>query len=447
MKTIQSQIVIAGGGPSGSLAAIAAARNGAKVLLVEQYGCLGGMATMGSVNPWMSFHDKAGNQVIAGIPQEIVGSLIALGASPGHVVDTMGETSTITPFDPETLKALLVKMCLDAGVEILYHTFIFDAEFRDDKVTALCAANKNGQVRIEGDVFIDCTGDADIAAYAGCPYEIGRPEDGMMQPGTMNFSMANVDFEPIRAYMTKHHDEFHHRTLFDLLETQEPSSVSGFFSIWNKVRSEISMPIMRDRFLIFKGYRGDVATVNTTRVIGINSTETKDLTRGEIEGRFQVMEVSKLMVKYLPGFENAYLLSTGSVIGIRESRRITGEYVLNKEDLISGRNFPDDVMINAYTIDVHDPNGAGFTQYEVPPYGIPYRSLLPQKISNLIVAGRSISTTREAQGSVRTTPSCMAMGQAAGTAAALAVNQGSGVKDIDAGALRDLLKKANVYLG
>ena len=446
METFRSEIVVAGGGPAGCIAAIAAARNGADVLLIEQYGCLGGMSTMGSVNPWMTFHNKQGKQTIVGIPQEVVAKLVELNASPGHVVDTMGETSTVTPFDPETLKFLLASMCLDAGVKILFHTFIIGVETCGEQVAALRLASKSGESRVQADIFIDCTGDADLAAMAGCPFEIGRPEDGMVQPGTMNFSMANVDFESVRVYMTQHHDEFHNKTRFDLLETQEPNCVSGFFTIWNKIKSEISIPILRDRFLFFKGYRGDIATVNTTRVVGIDSTKVQDLTRGELEGRFQVMEVAKRMIKYLPGFGKAYLFSTGSVIGIRESRRIVGEYVLTKEDLLAGRNFPDDVMLNAYTIDVHDPNGASFTQYEVPTYGIPLRTLLPRNIANMLVAGRSFSSTREAQGSARTTPSCMAMGQAAGTAAAVALRQGVRVKDVDIPALRDQLKKDGVCL-
>ncbi len=446
MKIYRAKIVIAGGGPTGAVAAIAAARAGADVLVVEQYGCLGGMATMGSVAPWMTFHDKQGVQTIKGIPEEIVQTLVREGASRGHVPDTMGETSTITPFDPEALKELYARLVIEAGGRILFHTFIFGVEKENGKITALKAANKDGEIRIEGDYFIDGTGDADLAYLAGCPYEKGRSDDGMMQPVTMNFTMANVDFEPIRRYMYEHRDEFHFNTCWDQLK-ELPNSVSGFFSLWKKVKSELDVDVKRDRFLFFRGYRDDIATVNTTRVIGIDGTSAEDLTRAELEGRHQVMEIAKRMVKYLPGFENAYLLSTGSVIGVRETRRIVGQYVLTKEDLMSGRSFDDDVVINAYTIDVHQPDGDSFTQFEVPAYGIPFRSMLPQKIDNLIVAGRAISTTREAQGSVRTTPTCMAMGQAAGIAAALAAKERlPGFGALDVGELRRILIENGVYL-
>lgn len=227
MKTYKAQIVVAGGGPAGVCAAIAAARMGADVLLVEQYGHLGGMSTVGSVAPWMTFHDKQGKQVILGIAQEIVDRLVETGHSRGHVLDTMGETSTITPFDPEQLKYLMAKMCTEAGVRLLFHTFIFAVEAKDRKITCIKAGNKDGEILLEADRFIDATGDGDIMALSGCAYEKGRSEDGMMQPVTMNFTMTNVDFEKIRLYMKEHKDDFHYNTLHDKLD-ELPNSISGF---------------------------------------------------------------------------------------------------------------------------------------------------------------------------------------------------------------------------
>jgi len=446
MKTYQSEVIVAGGGPAGVCAAIAAARAGAKVLLVEQYGQLGGMSTMGSVLPWMTFHDKQGFQTIRGIAEEIVQRLIKIGRSRGHVPDTMGETSTITPFDPEALKALLAQMCREAGVELLFHTFLFKVETKGRAIKALYAANKDGEICFEAECFIDATGDADLAALSGCAYEKGRAEDGMMQPVTMNFSMANVDFEKIRQYMVENPKDFHFNTQLDQLD-ELPNSVSGFFSKWEQGKREMGLNIERDRLLFFRGYRDDIAAVNTTRVIGIDGTRAEDLTRADIEGREQAMAVAELLTRYVPGFENAYILSTGAVIGVRETRRILGRYVMTREDLVAGRMFRDTIAVNAYTIDVHQPDGAGFIQYEVPAYGISYKALLPVELDNLAVAGRSVSTTREAQGSVRTTPSCMAMGQAAGTAAALAVKSSRILADVDIARLQNTLRENGAYVG
>lgn len=209
----------------------------------------------------------------------------------------------------------------------------------------------------------------------------------------------------------------------------------------------MGLNIQRDRVLCFRGYRDDIATVNTTRVIGIDGTSAEDLTRAEVEGRHQAMMVAELLKRYVPGFENAYLLSTAQVIGVRETRRLIGRYILTREDLQSGKIFDDTIAINAYTIDVHQPDGSGFTQYEVPAYGIPYRTMLSNEIDNLLVAGRCISATREAQGSIRTTPGCMALGQAAGVAAALDIEEGKALQDADIIKLQSKLKEQNVYLG
>ncbi len=447
MKRYEADIIVAGGGPAGTAAAIAAARNGRSVLLVEQTGQLGGMSTNGGVHPWMTFHDKSGRQVIYGIGQEIVEELVKSGNSRGHVGDTMGETSTVTPFDPEALKELLLRMCVDAGVRLLLHSAIYGVVTENGRITALKAANKNGEVLLVGKQFVDATGDADVAAFAGCPYEKGRREDGMMQPATMNFTMAGVDFEAIRRHMRAHPEDFHSNTHFDWLDTELPNCVSGFFEEWNRGCREMGLQIKRDRILCFRGFRDDIATVNTTRVIGVDSTDADALTIAELEGRKQAMQVARLLKDYVPGFENAWLMGTGNVIGIRESRRIVGRYQLDKSDLMEGRIPEDSIGLNAYTIDVHQPDGASFTQFEVPAYGIPYRALLPEGIHNLVVAGRSISCTREAQGSIRTTPACFVMGQGAGTACAMALQDGCDAADLDGRKLRKLLAEQGVYFG
>lgn len=446
MKQYDYDVVIAGGGPAGVCAAVSAARLGASVLIIEQYGCLGGMSTVGQVAPWMTFHNSDGTQVIQGIGQEIVERLMARGMSRGHVRDTMGETWTITPFDNEGLKLLLSEMCYEEDIHLLLHTFVYGCERQENKISALNCANKDGQVRVTGRCFIDATGDGDLFAFAGCDYWLGREEDHLMQPCSMNFSMYNVDFEKVRLYMLEHPEDFHYKTNFTLLEKNPPDSVSGFFSKWNQGKEEMGLDIQRERILFFRGIRDDVATVNTTRLTAVDSTSADSMTQAEHILRRQVHQVSELLQRYVPGFENAQLLTCAPVVGIREGRRLNGAYCLTGDDLRAGRRFEDDIAIYAYPIDQHHPDGPGFTECKVPAFGIPYRSLVPKDVENLLVAGRCVSCDREAQSSIRTTPGVMAMGQAAGIAA-VQIAGGTTAQTVNTTLLRSQLRQSGAYLG
>lgn len=443
----EADLVVVGGGPAGFAAALSAARHGVDVLLLESNGSLGGMSTVGGVHPFMTFHTKDGQQTVKGIGEELIQRLVSMNASRGHVRDTMGETLTVTPFDPETLKDVMSQMLREANVRILLHTFVFDVLTDGDRIEALRAANKNGEVIIRGKFFVDGTGDADVAFFSGCETEKGENNNGQVQPCSMLFSMANVDFEKVREYMLAHPEEFHFRTDFDLLKTELPNSVSGFFSLWKQTQDEIDVEIRRDRFLFFRGYRDDIATVNTTRITGVDSTDAEALSDAEILGKHQALAVAKKMIEHLPGFENAYLMNIAGTLGIRESRRIVGEYILTLEDLQEGRRFDDEVCLFAYPVDRHDPTGSGFNEFAVPMYGIPYRCMIPKKMTNLLVSGRSLSCDVMALSSVRLTPCCMAMGQSAGIAIALCLQNGlSDVRDVDAVKMRELLLEDKAYL-
>ena len=446
MKQYDYDIVIAGGGPAGVCAALSAARLGGKVLIIEQYGCLGGMSTVGQVAPWMTFHNSDGTQVVQGIGQEIVEILMERGMSRGHVRDTMGETWTVTPFDNEGLKLVLSEMCRKEGVDLLLHTFIFGCEKDGDKITSLRCANKDGEIKVTGRCFIDATGDGDLFAFAGCDYWLGREEDHMMQPCSMNFSMYNVDFEKVRQYMVDHPEDFHYKTDFSLLEKDPPDSVSGFFSKWEQGRKEMNLDILRERILFFRGVRDGVATVNTTRLTAVDSTSADSMTEAEHVLRKQVHQVAELLRCYVPGFENAQLLACAPVVGIREGRRLNGLYCLTGDDLRAGRRFPDDIAVYAYPIDQHHPDGPGFTECKVPAFGIPYGVLVPKDVENMLVAGRCVSCDREAQSSIRSTPGVMAMGQAAGVAA-VQIAAGVAAQKVNTDLVRQQLLQQKAYLG
>jgi hypothetical protein len=445
LKLLEADIIVCGGGPAGVNAAIAAGRSGAKTILVERYGFIGGMSTAALVYPWMTFHTLEGKQVIKGIAQEIIDRLMAMNGSPGHLRDTVGFTNTITPYHPEMYKVLAVDMLKEAGVKLLLHSFMDEVYTANHTIEAIQLTTKSGKIIVKGKVFVDTTGDADLAYYAGAPCLQGRDGDSLTQPMTMKFRMRGVDLERVKRYMIEHPDEFYRKTPFAELEKLPLSGVMGFFKHWK----EADLPINRDQVLFFTGPAEDEVLVNTTRVQGLNGLDVEDLTEAEEQGRKQVMMVANFMTANLPGFEKASISNVGAQIGIRETRRIDGLYALQAEDVVQGRKFDDVIARSGYPIDIHDPSGKGVTAAWVQgdgAYDIPYRCLLPKEINNLLIGGRCISTSHEALATTRLTPSCMATGQAAGTAAGLAVEYGLVPAAIDISLLQRKLVAGGVVL-
>lgn len=444
-KIIEADIVVVGGGPAGVNAAIAAGRSGAKTVLIEKYGFIGGMSTAALVYPWMTFHTTDGKQVIKGLAQEIIDRLMAMNASPGHLRDTVGFVNTITPYHPEIYKVLAVDMLKEAGVKLLFHSFVDHVETVDKRIQSVQLTSKSGRIDVKGKVFIDTTGDADLAYLSGAPCLQGRDGDKLTQPMTMKFRMRGVDLAVVKQYMIDHPDEFYKKTPIDELADLPLSGVLGYYKHWK----EANLPINRDQVLFFTGPEADEVLVNTTRVQGLDGTDVEDLTEAEELGRKQVLMVAEFMKNNLPGFEKASISSVGAQIGIRETRRIDGQYALQVDDVVQGRHFEDVIARSGYPIDIHDPSGKGVTAAWVEgdgAYDIPYRCLLPQKIENLLTAGRCISTTHEALATTRLTPSCMATGQAAGSAAGLAVKHGIQPAQIDIAELQAVLVQDGAVL-
>lgn len=444
-KELEFDVVIAGGGPAGINAAIAAGRAGAKTLLVERYGFLGGMSTVALVYPWMTFHTETGRQVIKGIAQEIVERLMEIEGSPGHLRDTVGFTNTVTPYHPEKYKLLALDMLEEAGVEVLVHSFIDSVEVEGNIIKSIRLVTKSGPIYVSAKQFVDTTGDADIAYLSGAPCLKGRDKDHKMQPLTMKFRMRGVDVAKIKEAMKKNPSNFYKKTPIAELDELPLTGVQGFYKEWN----ESGIPINRDQVLFFIGPENDEVLVNCTRVQGLDGTNVFDLTKGEREGRKQVMMMAEFLQSTIPGFEKASISAVGSQIGIRETRRIEGQYSLTIEDVIVGKKYDDTIAISGYPVDIHDPTGRGVQANDIEgdgSYGIPYRCLVPKQIENLLVAGRCISTTHEALATTRLTPSCMATGQAAGTAAAIALADRVAPKDIDVVKLREYLAKNGAVL-
>jgi hypothetical protein len=437
---MQLDVLVIGGGNAGCAAALAAARHGAKTLLVERYGFLGGTATAAMVGPWMTFHSSR-ERIVGGIAQEIVERLVRKGASPGHVHDSSDYVATITPFDPEVHKALLFEMMCEAGVDLLLHAYFLSAHVEGVTVTGGEFATIGGARDYRATVVIDATADALVAHSAGVPTQQGD-ERGRVQPATLIFRLSHVDLERLAAYLREHPDEVRTSIPAAELSASTLTAVAGLYELWKRAREDGLVDIPRELVSFFISPYPDEVTVNMTRVVDVDPLDPDDLTRAEIDARLQAMQLLEFFRQRVPGFENARIAATGTQIGIRESRRIVGRYTLTREDVLQARRFDDAVARSAYPIDVHNPSGSGTNTQRLAPgesYEIPYRCLVPIDREQLLVAGRCISTTHEALASTRLTPTVMTLGQAAGTAAALACAHRVRVGDVDAKELRSAL--------
>ncbi len=415
-------LVVVGGGFAGVAAAISAARAGLEVLLVEKGNSLGGAAVNNLVNPFMknsTYIEINGKKELfefsQGIYSEIRERLAKVGA-----IDKDGFV-----FHEEYLKLILNRMVLEANAELLFHTRLIDATMDDNKVTVIKFANKAGQFDCYADYYIDTTGDGDLAYFCGLPYKLGREEDGLCQPMTLCFRLGNVDmkkFESARSTINPKYQE---------LQAQ------------GKIKN------VRENVLIFKNLSKGVLHFNSTRIVKRNPVDAFDVTKAEIEAREQVFELYDFLKKNIDGFQNADLLMTAAEIGVRESRMFIGEYVLTGKDLVDCVKFEDSIALGNYDIDIHNPEGSGTSLYRFPEgkyYTIPYRSLIPKGSKNLLIAGRCISATHEAQASIRVMPIVCCLGQAAGTAVSIANQTKSNVGDINISVLQETLKRQGAVL-
>lgn len=443
-------VLVVGAGPAGIGAAIAAARNGAKVLLLERYGFLGGNLTIAMVNPMFTFHDVKGRQVIRGIAGELVERLIDLKSSLGHVTDLTFDNASMTPFDPEGMKYLLFKMVQEAGVTLLLHTWAVGVTREGSQITSVIVENKSGRQAIVPKYIIDCSADADIAAMAGAPFIKGREEDGAMQPVTLFFRIGGIDMTNLRAWMKNNRDLLKDSPTDDEIDSSKALAFLGLKQLVKKGMENGEFPKdAAPRILFYELPQEGQIAVNATRLQGIDGTNAEDLTRAEYETRVQAWEIHKFLQKYVGGFEGSYILDTGAQVGVRETRHIRGDYQLTEDDVLANRAFDDGIACGTFAIDIHPPEGEQqiFTGSGKAVYEVPYRALLPQGLDNTWVAGRSISATHTAFGSSRVMATCVAIGQAAGVAAAHLVKQGGGnVRSVNIAELRNQLVAQGQYL-
>lgn len=411
-------VAVIGGGFAGVAAAISAAREGAKVILIEKGNCLGGAASNCLVTPFMPYKTKINGECVAlsqGIFKEIHEALEERGA--------MAQNES---FLEEDLKYVLNELALAAGVELLFHSYLTAASCECGTVKDVTLATVGGQIKICADYFIDATGDAQLAYLAGFPTRLGRESDNLCQPMTLCFRIGNVDTEKFFASRPA------------LTEAHKRALEAG----------ELINP--RENILIFRTPVKNVLHFNTTRVVKKNPTDARDVTDAEILARRQVYEIYDFMKRHADGLENSFLLASAAEIGVRESRMIDGEYTLTVHDCKELRRFEDSIAACNYDIDIHNPEGTGTSHYyfgDGEYYTIPYRALIPKDSKNLLVAGRCISSDHEAQASYRIMPVVCNIGEAAGVGAALASRDSAKVSDISIGELQRILKRDGAFIG
>ncbi len=472
MARLDFDVIVAGGGTAGSIAAIAAARLGARTCLLEAGGHLGGTChALANVTP---FHNSRGEQVVRGLPQELVDRAAARGGARerGHLPNPAGIGGSFTPLDPDIMKLVLFDMAEEAGVQLWLHTVLMGGIGVNGRLEGVSVYNKSGLHRLRTKVAVDATGDADLAASAGAEYVQDTPEAALN--ATLLFRVAGVD---THAFIADARKTPHKIVLLSDPYLREAKNLSAA-QVMNDVQDIYDCPyiylanIVRDyvprhdwdewqitgadkghwgrlnpfaaRFSIMPlPHRPDIVTINATSIT-FDATDAEQASRAEIEGQRQMQIALEVLRRYIPGFRQCFLHTVMPSVSVRASRRVAGAYELTRADVESGARFPDAIARGAYPMSVQSATQPGVRQHlfvrDGGDYDIPYRCLVPRRMDGLLIAGRCLSATREAIGSARMGAQCMAYGQAAGTAAALAAQGGLAPRGVDIGTLRSTLQ-------
>ncbi len=413
-------LIVAGGGLSGVAAAVSAAREGLSVLLVEKSGCLGGAIANNLVYPFMPYWtktDKVTNN------RKYLSQGIFKEMKQRH--DSYVSDCKDHEFNSEYFKIVLDDMTIEAGVDVLFHGIVYDVKTQGRNITEVDITAKGQKITVQADFFIDATGDGELFYLAGCDYQLGRDSDGLCQPMTTCFRMSGVDLD---------------------LFTEERPRLQELYKE-KQAKGEIKNP--RENILVFFGVGEDVLHFNTTRVVKLDPTNPFDVSRAEVLARKQIHELVSFLKENSKAFDESALISIAIDIGVRESRKLKGVHILTADELINCTRFEDSIALGNYDIDIHNPAGTGtshryFKDGEY--YTIPYRCLLPKEFDNLLVVGRCLSATHEAQASVRIMPICCCLGEAAGTAVATAYKTKTNAHAVDIKTLQQKLKENGAVL-
>ena len=438
-REFRADVAVVGGGTAGLAAAVAAARAGAETYLIEKDAFLGGEATGGLVSAFDVGPDVKGSPVIRGILEEIRERLKTYDAIRGVKKGGL-------PFDPEMMRFVAFDLCEDAGVRLLLHSLVFEVKTRNESVEELHIYSRGGPRRLIAQTYVDASGDGDIAALAGADFQAGRATDGLQLPMTLLFQLGNINGERVQsADWEKLQEVFEKELVPKLFEKEKLTKVFG---------KEVKILVAYRRRLgriSFKrvGQHGGLFGMGLIHVAGLDSLDVEDLTRAEIGGRRAALAIHQFFRKHVPGCERCIIARTADHVGVRETRRIIGDYILTREDVLYGRKFEDSIGCRTSWIDLHDPEGEGVLHELVVKddwFEIPLRAIVVKGYDNLLVAGRCISATHEAQGAIRGMGSCMVTGQGAGVAAALAARQNISVGKLDVNLLQRELRAQGVQL-
>jgi len=437
----QYDLIVIGSGPGGLPAAIAAARKGLKTLLIERSSRLGGLLVSGfSV---LGFIDRAGNQVVGGIAQEIIDRLANMGGSPGHFKVPI--CNSMTPINSSWMRILAFEMCEEAGIDILLYSELMDVQVDNGRVVGVAVFCRGEKLNFKTELVIDATGNGDAAYFAGAKYDIDRES---LQPASLPFKLGNIDFEKVLAYLEKEPTAYELPSTFpgitqtvEFFRSNRCFPFMGFSNLIEKARAAGDFDIPRNMIDFAREVYPGHASVNVTRAVNTDSTNTNSMIRAEITCHKQVKTVINFLQKYVPGFEHCYLASLAPELGTRESRRIVGKKRLT-EDALKNLDIPEDsIAIAGYNVDIHSANNENMTMRTVRHgIGIPYGCLIPDNVDGMLVSGRVISVDKQIFGMSRVMATCMAVGQAAGTAVALSHLHGIIPAEVDVAELRSLLK-------
>ncbi len=444
-------IAVFGGGPAGLAAAITAARQGKKVVLLEKNGYLGGNLAIGL--PPLGFLDEHGRQCIAGFGQELIERLVEQGHAYGHRY--CPKHNSISNLHADYLKILAIEMCQEAGVDILLHCESNRVEVENSRIKKVTMYGKCNEIDITAKVYIDCTGDGDVAYLAGCSYEKGQPDTGVLQPPTVMFTLENVDNTKLFDYIEQHPEEMKFAASID----QKPGYDAAYFRaspnhifvgmtvLFKRLKEEGKLPVNRESMIVINGLNPGEVYINSTRLLNVDATDIRDLTRAELEGHTQIPKLIEVFRQYVPGFENCWLSSICPNLGVRETRRFKGIRRIVAEEAIAGLVPEDSIGLSGYKMDIHNgTNCSTVFQTIDKPFGIPYGCLVSADVENLMFAGRCASTDARVIGSTRVMSACMVMGQAAGVGAAFAVDGGILPADVNVQSVRAELKKQGAIL-